>query len=341
MGMLIFYLMLALIVSFLCSIFESILLSIPPSYLETIDSKSGYGRILKRLKMNIEKPLAAILTLNTIAHTIGAAGVGAEAVKLWGDAYLAVVSAVLTVLILILTEIIPKSIGAYYWQKLLPFASYMIQFIIYIAYPLVYLSEFITRLFVKEDKKYVISREEIAAVSTLAFKSGAISERESTFIRNILNLKEIKTEKVMTPRSVIFAAPENITVEDFLVLKNVNSFTRTPVYDNSLDNITGYVHKNDILRLLKENKRNELLKDYKRKLIVVSEDIDISSLFDKLLSKKEQISLIVDEFGGTSGIVTMEDIIETLLGLEILDEHDVDSDMQLLARNRYLRMINK
>lgn len=339
MGMLIFYLFTALIVSFLCSIFEAVLFSIPSTYLETVNKNSGFGKIIRRIKTNVEKPLTAILTLNTVAHTVGAAGVGAEAVKIWGDPYLGIVSAVLTLLILVFTEIIPKSLGAYYWKSLVPFSTYMIQLFIYIAYPIVFMSEFVTKLFVKGERSHNISREEILAMSSLASRVNAISEREATIIKNILNLNNISVESVMTPRSVLFAASEHLTIAEFLNLKNVNSFTRTPVYEKSLDMITGYIHKNDILVHLKDNKRDEPLKLCKRRIITVSEEMSISLLFDELLNQKEQIALIIDEFGGTAGIVTMEDIIETLLGLEILDEHDVDSDMQLLARNRYLRMM--
>ena len=341
MEMLFFYLSLALVISFLCSLFEAVLLSIPPSYLETVNKKSGYGAMIRRFKFNVEKPLSAILTLNTIAHTVGAAGVGAEAVKLWGDTALAITSAVLTLLILVLTEIIPKSLGAYHWKLLVPFATYMIQAFIFIAYPIVYLSEIITKFFVKDRKVHHISREEISAMAMLAGKVKAITEREGTIIRNVLNLNNITAENVMTPRSVLFAAPENITIDDFLSYNNVNSFTRIPVFDKSIDMITGYVHKNDILNKLKENNREELLQNCKRRLIRVQEDYSISGLFDEMIQQKEQIALIIDEFGGTAGIVTMEDIIETLLGIEILDEHDVDSDMQLLARNRYLRIMKK
>lgn len=337
--MLFFYLILALVVSFICSLFESILLSIPPSYLETINKKSGFGKLIRKLKINVEKPLAAILTLNTIAHTIGAAGVGAEAVKIWGDTSLGIVSAVLTLLILIITEILPKSIGAYYWKSLVPFTAYSVQIFIYITYPFVFMSEIITKLFVKGDRKTTITREEILAMSSLAKAGNSISDKEHTIITNIMNLNNISCQRIMTPRNVIFAAPENISIEEFLKYKNVNSFTRTPIYDKSLDIITGYVHKNDILNSLKNNDRNILLKDCKRSIHTINEESSISKLFDELLQAKEQIALIIDEFGGTAGIVTMEDIIETLLGLEILDEHDVDSDMQLLARNRYLRRI--
>lgn len=339
--MLLFYLSLALIVSFLCSLFESILLSLPITYLETVNKKYGYGKIIYKMKLNVEKPLAAILTLNTIAHTIGAAGVGAEAVKLWGDPSLAIVSVILTLIILVFTEILPKSLGTYYWKQLLPFATYMIQVFIYIAYPFVFMSEFITKLFVKDNKSHHISKEEILAVASLASRMNVISEREATIIKNILNMNNITAESVMTPRSVLFAAPENITISEFLNYNNVNSFTRTPIFDQSLDIITGYVHKNDILNNLRDNKRDAMLKQCKRRIIAASEDINISDLFEQLLTQKEQISLIIDDFGGTAGIVTMEDIIETLLGIEILDEHDVDSDMQLLARNRYLRMMKK
>lgn len=337
MAMLLFYLFLALIVSFTCSILEAILLSIPSTFLETVNKRKGYGKIIRNLKINVEKPLAAILTLNTAAHTIGAAGVGAQALILWGDEYTAVVSGVLTILILILTEIFPKAIGAYYWKTLIPFATYIIQAFIYITYPFVYFSEILTKLLVGKKRHTAISRDEILAMTALASKAHAITSREGTIIKNLLDLKNITAEKIMTPRNVLFSAPENITIEEFLSFKNVNAFTRTPIYSETLDMITGYVHKNDILNKLKDNQRELLLLHCKRNIITAGEETGIIKLFDLMIEQKEQISLIVDEFGGTAGIVTMEDIIETMLGIEILDEHDIDSDMQLLARNRYLR----
>jgi CBS domain containing-hemolysin-like protein len=339
MEMLLLFLFMALIVSFFSSLFESMLLTIPPSFLETVNKRSGYGKIIRRLKLNVEKPLAAILTLNTVANTIGAAGVGAQAVKLWGDASLGIVSAVLTILILIISEIIPKSLGAYYWKSLVPFATYAIQGYIYITLPFVYLSDLITKLLVRGDKKHIVSRDEIIAMTEIAEAHNSINSQECTVIKNVLSFSDTSTETVMTPRSVLFAAPENITIEEFLNYNNVNAFTRTPVFDKSIDMITGYVHKNDILNKLKDNLRNDLLSTCKRKIITVGEEMSIRFLFEKMVVQKEQIALIIDEFGGTAGIVTMEDIIETLLGIEILDEHDIDTDMQLLARNRYLRKI--
>lgn len=220
---------------------------------------------------------------------------------------------------------------------MIPFAAYSIQGFIFAVYPFVYLSEFITRIFVSKDKATIMSRDEIIAFTDMAVSHDAINLQESTIIKNVLRFSNITTEEVMTPRSVLFAAPENISIEDFLNYNNVNSFTRTPIYDKSLDLITGYVHKNDILNLLKDNSRQTLLKNCKRRIINIGEEESISKLFEQMVAQKEQIALILDEFGGTAGIVTMEDIIETLLGMEILDEHDVDSDMQLLARNRYLR----
>lgn len=337
MGTLLFFFFLALIISFFSSLFESMLLTIPPAYLETIDRRKGYGKIIRKLKINVEKPLAAILTINTIANTIGAAGVGAQAVKLWGDAYLGIVSAFLTIMILVFSEIIPKSLGAYYWKSLVPFASYAIKLYIYITYPFVYLSEFITKYLLKGKENAAISKDEIIAMTEIANSQKTLSNQECSMIKNVLKFSDVSAEKVMTPRSVLFAAPQNITILEFLNYNNVNSFTRIPVYDKTLDMITGYVHKNDILKKLKDDLRNDTLDSCKRKIITFGEKDSLSKLFEKLVVEKEQISLIIDDFGGTAGIVTMEDIIETLLGIEILDEHDVDSDMQLLARNRYLR----
>jgi len=329
------YLFLVLFVSFICSIMESVLLSTPQSFLIVKDEEGHvWAHSFMNLKNNIDKPLAAILSLNTVAHTIGAAGVGVQAVKVFGDASFGVVSVILTILILVITEIIPKTIGARYWRNLARFSSFTINGIIIITYPLVLLSSFVTNLF-KGGQEQSTSREEIAAAATIGADEGIVSEKEHKIIHNILKLKNVKVTEIMTPRVVAATADENMPLSDFLKNKNYLKFSRIPVYSDSEENITGYVFRQKVFEKLAEDKHHLKLNDVKRDILMAPNTTVLFSLWEELLDQKEHIALIVDEYGGLDGIVTMEDIIETLLGLEILDEKDTISDMQHFARERW------
>lgn len=333
---LIAYLLLALIVSFLCSIMESVLLSTPHSFLLV---KQDRGHVWAQsfivLKINIDKPLSAILSLNTVAHTVGAAGVGAQAVKVFGEVYFGIVSAILTILILVFTEIIPKTIGARYWKNLTRFSYYTIKTMIIATYPLVMMSSLITKAFSKQKDEKTTSREEIAALTSIGLEEGLFSDKENKIIQNILRLKNIRVTEIMTPRVVVAVADESLYLKDFLKNKDYLKFSRIPVFSGNDENITGYVFRQQVFENLAENKHALTLKDIKRDIIIVPENMVLFSLWEKLLEKKEHIALIVDEYGGFDGIVTMEDIIETLLGLEIVDEKDTITDMQEYARERW------
>ncbi len=333
---LIAYLFLALFVSFLCSIMESVLLSTPHSFLIVKHDKGHvWAKSFIDLKTNIDKPLSAILSLNTVAHTVGAAGVGAQAVKVFGEAYFGIVSAVLTILILVFTEIIPKTIGARYWKSLTKVTYYTIKSMIIATYPLVVLSSVITKLFAKQKNEQTISREEIAALTSIGVDEGLFSDKENKIIQNILKLKNIKVTEIMTPRVVVAVADEKLSLQDFLKNKDYLKFSRIPVYSGNDENISGYVFRQTVFENLAEDKHTLTLKDIKRDIIIVPDNIVLFSLWEKLLEKKEHIALIVDEYGGLDGVVTMEDIIETLLGLEIVDEKDTITDMQAFARERW------
>ncbi len=336
MALLIFYLLVALVISFICSIMEAVLLTTPQSYL-IVKSEKGYAwaKIFIDLKRNIEKPLSAILSLNTIAHTIGAAGVGAQAVKVFGEAYFGIVSAILTILILVLTEIIPKTIGTRYWRKLTKISSYVIRGMIFIIYPLVWLSAIITRAFSKGENEYSTSREEISALASIGADEGIFMEKEYKIIQNLLRLKNVKVSEIMTPRVVVAVADENLYLSDFLKNKDFLKFSRIPVYSGNFENITGYVFRQMVFEKLAEDQHEFKLKDIKREIVIVPDTRVLFSVWETLLEKKEHIALIIDEYGGMDGIVTMEDIIETLLGLEIIDEKDMVTDMQKYARDRW------
>lgn len=333
---LIAYLFLALFVSFLCSIMEAVLLSTPQSYL-IVKKENGHrwAKNYIHLKNNIDKPLSAILSLNTVAHTIGAAGVGAQAVEVFGEIYFGLVSAILTILILVITEIIPKTIGARYWRNLTKFSFYTIKGMITITYPLVLFSALITRIFSKSSGDLTTSREEIAALASIGTNEGLFSEKENKIIQNILRLKNVRVTEIMTPRVVVAVADENLLLFDFLKSKDYLKFSRIPVYSGNDENITGYVLRQEVFENLAEDKHELRLKDIKHKIVIVPDTMVLFTLWEKLLENKEHIALIVDEYGGLDGIVTMEDIIETLLGLEIVDEKDTITDMQKFARERW------
>lgn len=330
------YLFLALFVSFTCSIVESVLLSTPHSFL-VVKQEEGHkwaGSFID-MKINIDKPLSAILSLNTVAHTIGAAGVGVQAVNVFGEASFAIVSVILTLLILIITEIIPKTIGARYCRNLSKFTAYTINFMIIITYPLVMMSSVITKMISNKNNEQSTSRAEIAAVASMGADEGIVSEKEHKIIQNILKLKNVKVTEIMTPRVVVATAEENLPLSDFLKNKNFLKFSRIPVYSKTEENITGYVFRQKVFEKLAEDKHHLKLIDVKREIVMAPNSTVLFSLWEELLDNKEHIALIMDEYGGLDGIVTMEDIIETLLGLEILDEKDTISDMQKYARERW------
>jgi len=318
MTLLFFYLFLALFVSFLCSVMESVLLSTPLPYLYAKEEQGlKSASVFIRLKENIDRPLAAILSLNTVAHTIGAAGVGAQATKIFGEVYFGVISVILTLLILIFSEI------------------QMIKGMIFITYPLVIMTGYISKLVSRSKEEQSVSREEISAMATIGTEEGIIEEKENRIIQNIFRLKSIKAEDIMTPRVVVTVADESMTLNDFLQNKEFLHFSRIPVYATNRENITGYIFRHQVFEKLAEKESHLSLKDIIRDIVVAREAQSLLSLWDILLEKKEHIALIVDEYGGMAGIVTMEDIIESILGLEIVDESDTITDMQQYAREKW------
>lgn len=333
---LIAYLLLALVVSFICSIMESVLLSTPQSFLLVKQNEGKkWAKSFIDLKIDIDRPLSAILSLNTVAHTVGAAGVGAQAIKVFGEASFAIVSAVLTLLILVITEIIPKTIGARYWKNLTKTSYFTIKGMIFITYPLVVMSSVVTRFFSKHETGQTTSRKEIAALASIGSEEGLFSDKESKIIQNILKLKNVKVTEIMTPRVVVEVADEDQTLQDFLKNKDNLKYSRIPVYSENDKIISGYVFRQQVFEQLAEDNHHLKLKEIKRDIVIVPETMVLFTLWEKLLEKNEHIALIVDEYGGFDGIVTMEDIIETLLGLEIVDEKDTITDMQKFARDRW------
>ncbi|WP_020404228.1 CNNM domain-containing protein [Gracilimonas tropica] len=336
MGLLLFYLLLAIGVSFLCSILEAVLLSISPSFVAVLE-REGHksGKILRDLKKDIDRPLSAILSLNTIAHTVGAAGVGAQAQVVFGNTYVSLTSALLTLAILIFSEIIPKTLGATYWKKLSGFAARTTKFLIIITYPLVVLSQWITKWLSSEDKQPTVSREEFSAMAELGFEEGVFEEGESNIFKNLIRFRSLKVKDIMTPRIVVVKFQEDRTIKEILQKKEELRVSRMPVFGENEEDITGYILKNDLYYNLSEGNGEMPLREIKREVLILPETISLKTLFERLLEKQEHIAVVVDEYGGFSGVVTMEDVVETLLGMEIVDEIDAIEDMQKLAREKW------
>lgn len=341
MTLLITYALLSIVFSFLCSILEAVLLSVTPTFVSVKKKEGkGFANQLEAMKKDVDKPLIAILTLNTVAHTVGAILVGTEAKQVFNDEGNGVflVSAIMTILILVASEIIPKTIGATYWKKLAPISTLLLRgLILFFKWTgVLWLLQLFTKLFGKgAHGESVLSREDFSTMADIAKEEGVFEESESKVIKNLLNFKSIYAKDIMTPRSVMTIAEEGMNLKDFFETNKNLRFSRIPIYKVDPDDISGYVLKDDVYKDLAENKYQKQLKNLKRNLLVVNRDVPIPNLFEKLVQEREHVALVVDEYGSVSGIVTMEDVIETLLGLEIMDESDTDSDMQQLARKNW------
>jgi len=339
--LLLVYFFIAVGISFLCSILEAVLLSITPAYISVVKSKNKtHGKRLEKQKQHIDHSIGAILTLNTFAHTLGAAGVGAEAVKIFGDEYMFYVSAILTILILVFSEIIPKTIGAYYWKSLSIPSSYIIKFLVLITYPLLYVMNKITILISKDGHKTKnITKEELEATVSMGEEAGIIKEKDSTIIENILTLNNIRVKDIYTPRKVVFAL-DKTTLEDALrddSLENINieklkEHSRVPIYDENIDNIIGVLFSKEFFYEILTPGSTDL-ETIIKPVYKINENIPVSKLLDMFISKKEHMFIVLDQYDQTEGIVTLEDAIESLLGLEIVDELDQTINMQELAKN--------
>lgn len=334
MGLILLYFLGALSLSFLCSVLEAVLLSTPMSYISMRENQgSKTATLMKQYKNNVDRPVGAILSLNTIAHTIGSAGVGAESIKIFGEQYFGLISAILTLLILVLSEIIPKTIGASYWRSLAMPSTRIIRVLILITYPLVLLSELITKVFTPRGNQASMSREEVSAMVDVGTTEGIFRESESKLIKSCIALSGVKARQIMTPSIVVESACQDLTVKD-VQAKQSWSFSRIPVYAGDKDYITGYVLKDAVLKLLSEDQFHVKLSDLKRPILTFREEESVFQIWEKMLEKREHISVIIDEYGGLRGLVTMEDIIETMTGVEIVDEDDVAVDMQALAKEK-------
>ncbi len=338
MALLIFYLALALGVSFACSIFEAVLLSITPGYVAALDKEGAKSaKRIKGLKAAVDKPLAAILSLNTIAHTVGAAGVGAQSAIVFENVHVGVISGVLTVLILVVSEIIPKSLGATHWKRLAPTVAMLlvpVTFLMTITL-LVPVSRLITRWLGGGGHGGIPSREEISAIAEKAAREGVFPTGEGRVLKNLFRLADLRASDIMTPRTVIFGLQEDAKLGQLVAETGELRFSRIPIYQESIDKVTGYVLKVDILLHVARDEHDKTLRDIRRELVAVPREMKLLDLFERLLEVQAHAALVVDEYGGTAGLVTMEDLVETLIGIEIVDEADAHTDMRELARKQW------
>jgi CBS domain containing-hemolysin-like protein len=335
--LLIIYVTFALLFSFLCSIAEAVLLSITPSYIEEQKEKfPKRAALLKRLRQdNIDQSLAAILTLNTIAHTVGAILSGAQATIVFGNTWFGLFSAFMTLAVLIFSEIVPKTIGAIHWAKLTGPTTTFVNSLILLLYPLVWLSERITKLISRGNDVHLFSRQEFLAMARIGGESGHLSDNESQIISNLFKFGSLRVEDIMTPRTVVSALQEDMIIEEAVSSIANAPFSRLPVYANDIHSVTGFVLKDDVLLREAQNRGRETLKSIKRPIHAVPEKASLSKLLEHLLKHHQHVAVVLDEYGETSGLVTLEDLVETLMGMEIVDEKDNVVDMRVLARKKW------
>jgi CBS domain containing-hemolysin-like protein len=345
MSLLLLYASLSIFFSFLCSILEAVLLSITPTFIKIKKQEGkGFANTMTALKKDVDKPLIAILTVNTIAHTVGAILVGVQAetldfkINILGINMVGIVSAIMTFLILIVSEIIPKTIGATYWKQL---ANFTAKALVVLIFPLkwtgiLWLLQLTTKLIGgKGAHGSILSREDFHAMTDIAQKEGVFKESEGAIIKNLLSFKEVLAKDIMTPRTVMIIASEEITIQAFFEKHPKLQFSRIPIYNSTSDNITGFILKSEVLEEIIGGNGNEKLSKIKREILVTNRNLPIPNLFERFIAKREHIALVVDEYGSLSGLVTMEDVIETLLGLEIMDESDNVADLQSMARKSW------
>ncbi len=335
MLLLIFYITIAIGVSFVCSVLEAILLSITPSYLAQMRQQNHpAAQKLNQLKEDIDRPLASILTLNTIAHTIGAAGAGAQAAVVFGSQWLGLFSAILTLGILLLSEIVPKTIGATYWRQLAPLAATILNWMVWVLTPFVWLSKQITKRLSYGHTPPKL-RDEISAMAILAKENGEFDEGESKILNNLLTIRNIPATQIMTPRPVVYRVEAELTIDQFIEQHQDIPFSRPLVYSEQKDNIIGFVHRLELFKLKQLGHGEKELGSVMRPINVLLNNTTLLKAFDYMLTHRQQLILIVDEYGTTQGLVTLEDIFEHLLGEEIVDEADKTTDMQQLAFQRW------
>lgn len=331
------YALVALLFSSLCSVAEAVLLSVRPSYVANLEKEGSKSAArIQNVKQNVDRSLAAILTLNTIAHTVGSGGAGAFAAKYWGDNAVGIAMIVLTLLILFVSEIIPKTIGAVYWRTLAPLTASFIQLLNFVLYPFIFISELLTKWLTGGHSHHAFSRDEFTALADIGAEGGHLDEKESRILQNLFRFPELCAEDIMTPSTVVFALQEDMTAHEVLEKHQKIFFSRIPIFGENRDNVTGFVLKSELLLDDIRNGGQTKLKDFpKREMRGVLDDTRLSIVLEKLLDNREHILLVVDKYGGMEGVLTLEDVVETLIGIEIVDEADNDVDMRKVAREKW------
>lgn len=334
MFLLIVYVLIALGFSFICSIAEAVILSVSPAYISVLEKEGRpSGKLLRQLTVDINSPLSAILTLNTVAHTMGAAGAGAQAAAVFGDAYLGAISAVLTLLILVFSEIIPKTLGATYWRGLAPVTAYFLKYLTLGLYPFVKMSQWLTKGFKEESPLRGLSRAELSVMAEVSGQEGQLATHEAAFLTSLLQLHELKVKDAMTHRTQVFSVGQDLTVEAFFHKHSHIPYSRIPVYEgNDKEHIAGFVIRSDLLLAQARGNTDKPLQDYTKDMITLLPTMALSTAFDHFIEKRVHMMLVVDETGGLEGIITLEDLLEKLLGIDIVDENDSAVSMQRLAR---------
>ena len=332
MTLLLAYFFLALVLSFLCSLLEAVILSTPSSYSSILMKQNrNHGMRLERFKENINRPLAAILTLNTFAHTLGAAGVGAQTLELYGENSVAIASGILTLLILIFSEIIPKTLGSVYWRNLIGNTTVVVEILIFFTYPLVLLAEYISNF---GNDETTVTREEVIAMAEMGEDEGVLEEQETDIIENTLKLKDVKVSDIMTPRSVIFALNRDLTVGQVLEEHDTLDFTRIPIFDTNLDSIQGMVNRYEIINRKADDQFSTRMHEISQDVPRVNENDPIDKVLELFIKNRDHMALVINNDNFLTGLITLEDAIETILGQEIVDEHDSVVDMRDLAESQ-------
>jgi CBS domain containing-hemolysin-like protein len=337
-GGLILFVAVALGVSFLCSILEAVLLSTSISHIETMANEGKpAGKLMQKHKSYVERPISAILTLNTIAHTVGATGAGAEAVGIFGSEWVGLISAVLTFLILVFSEIIPKTLGATYWRQLTGFAAYLTEFLVIILFPAVWFLEQTTRVLKSQEEGPTVSRDDIEALARLSTSEGTLLAQENRILRNLLHLRNVQIRDIMTPRTVVFTLHQDTTLGEVLQENPSIPYSRIPIYNENIDDIAGFVLRHDVFHNYANGAKDKPLIELKRDIHAVPETNSVANVLDEMMSNGQHIVLVIDEYGGVAGVLTMEDAIESLLGIEITDESDLVADLRKMAQQRHQR----
>ena len=335
MDLLILYFLAAVVVSFVCSVLESVLLSVNMPYISVLAKENERAaRILKSQKEEISKSISSILILNTIAHTLGAAAVGAQAKSIYGNEAVFYVSSILTFAILFFSEIIPKTIGAVYWRSLAPISAFVIRFLIWITYPVILMTLFVTSRINKNSDSQSLSKEELLESTLQSEDDGLLREEESDYIENVLLLDKIKIKDILTPRTVVFALDGSRSIKNIIETEEeIFKFSRVPVYDDSIENVTGMVMTKKIFQqALKDDSAK--LSSIQKDIFTINENLPVSKALSLFIKKKEHMFLVYDGYDQTEGIVTLEDCVETVLGVEIVDESDSVEDMRELAKQK-------